>query len=535
MTRRMMREAPLSILACALLVAGVSAPASAQTAGLIGKEVSVARHRQNGEEVVVSPSRVIEHGKLLFEANWTAQEGNGRPLTKGTGKPLSDPTDPLTFPRDFNRISAMDANSCFGCHNVPRSGGGGDIVANVFVTGQRFDFATFDHSDLIPTKGAVNELGEFVTLNNVANSRLTLSMFGSGFIEMLTREITTDLQAIRDGIGAGSCAALTSKGISFGELCHNADGSWDTSGVEGLVAGSLSVSDDAVGPGLQIRPFHQASNVISVREFSNNAFNHHHGIQTEERFGTDVDADGDGFVNEMTIADVTAAAIFQVQLAVPGRVIPDDPDVEAAVLLGEQVFVDIGCTNCHKPRLALNDWIFVEPNPFNPDGNLGADDDYEYAIDLTSPALDQPRLRPRNGVVQVPAFTDLKVHDLSTGPDDPNCEPINMNANPGTDPAGFNGGNCRFITRKLWGIANEKPFFHHGKFTTMRQTIEAHHGAAQAQLDEWNALSDTERDAVIEFLKTLQVLPEDTGALVINEHGQPKRWPQRLGGRKLGS
>ena len=68
---------------------------------------------------------------------------------KGTGAVLSDPNSPLLFPRNFNRISAPDANSCFGCHSQPRAGGGGDVVANVFVLGQRFDFATFDSSDPI--------------------------------------------------------------------------------------------------------------------------------------------------------------------------------------------------------------------------------------------------------------------------------------------------------------------------------------------------------------------------------------------------
>ena len=54
---------------------------------------------------------------------------------------------------------------------------------------------------------------------------------------------------------------------------------------------------------------------------TNNAFNQHHGIQSEERFGIGVDADGDGFVNELTRADVTAVTIFQATLAVPGRMI----------------------------------------------------------------------------------------------------------------------------------------------------------------------------------------------------------------------
>ncbi len=40
-------------------------------------------------------------------------------------------------------------------------GGGGDIVSNVFVLGQRFDFATFTETDPIFIKGAVDELGLF--------------------------------------------------------------------------------------------------------------------------------------------------------------------------------------------------------------------------------------------------------------------------------------------------------------------------------------------------------------------------------------
>jgi hypothetical protein len=50
-------------------------------------------------------------------------------------------------------------------------------------------------------------------------------------------------------------------------------------------------------------PFHQAGAVVSLRQFTNNAFNQHHGIQSEERFGLGVDEDGDGFANELTRAD----------------------------------------------------------------------------------------------------------------------------------------------------------------------------------------------------------------------------------------
>ena len=39
---------------------------------------------------------------------------------------------------------------------------------------------------------------------------------------------------------------------------------------------------------------------MSIREFTNTAYNQHHGIQSTERFGRDTDPDGDGFTNELT-------------------------------------------------------------------------------------------------------------------------------------------------------------------------------------------------------------------------------------------
>ena len=38
-------------------------------------------------------------------------------------------------------------------------------------------------------------------------------------------------------------------------------------------------------------PFHQAGAVVSLRQFTNNAFTHHHGMQSEERFGVGIDED----------------------------------------------------------------------------------------------------------------------------------------------------------------------------------------------------------------------------------------------------
>jgi hypothetical protein len=513
-----MRGARLLVLCAAVFFANLCKQVLAQSQ--IGKEISMPFRLAEGQEFELSLADLVEHGRRLFSANWTIQEGGGRPLTKGTGGPVATPGLRLEFPRNFNRVSAPDANSCAGCHNAPLGivGGGGDIVANVFVLGHRFDFATFNPLDTTTTGGIFDEQSVAANLQNIANSRNTLGMFGSGFIEMLARQITTDLQAIRNTISPGRNAQLVSKGISFGTLARNVDGTWNTSAVVGLATPSLA-SDP---PSLIVRPFHQAGAVISLRQFTNNAMNHHHGIQPTERFPGD--PDDDGFVDEMSQADVTAVTIFQATMAVPGRVIPRDPEIEAAIRLGEQRFLQIGCVSCHIPKLPLvnEGWVFTEPNPFNPPGNRKAEDGPIYRADLTSPHLPSPRLQPERGVVWVPAFTDLRLHDLCDGPDDPNMEPIDMHAPAGS--ASFFAGNRRFITRKLWGTANEAPYFHHGQFTTLREAIFNHGGEAAAIRTGFMALPAVERDAVIEFLKSLQVLPLGSRSLIVDERGRPRNW-----------
>jgi len=506
--------------ACLCLCAAVTAAAVRLTAQ-IGSEKAVPEHLHDGQEFTMSTRALIQFGERLFTASWTIADGGGRPRTKGTGAPLVDQGAPLTFPRNFNRLSGPDANSCAGCHNRPLVGGGGDIVANVFVLGQRFDFVTFDAlGDAVPTRGALDERSRPATLQTIANSRKTIGMFGSGFIEMLAREMTADLQAIRDSTPPGASRRLVSKGMSFGTIGRRADGTWDAAQVTGLPAPSTRTAAAMLPPSLVVRPFHQAGNVVSLRQFTNNAFNHHHGIQSEERFGVGVDADGDGVVNELTRADVTAVTLYQATLPVPGLVISRDPDVRKAVFAGRRRFRDVGCVACHVPQLPLRagGWIFSEPNPYNPVGNAQPGEVAPLFVDLTSRALPPPRLRPVNGVVYVPAYTDLRLHDITRGPDDPDREPLDMNEAAGS-PAFF-AGNSRFITRKLWGIANQHSFGHHGQYSTLREAVLAHAGEADDSRRRFESLSDSDQAAVIEFLKSLQILPPGTRSLCVTDAGE---------------
>lgn len=165
--RKRLRLAALSPLMVAFAALGQSLAAQSET--LVGREVAIPVHLQNGEEFNTPLVQLIDYGKRLFTAPFTIQEGAGRPMSKGTGVKISDPSSPLLFPRNFDRISSPEANACSGCHNAPMVGAGGDRVTEVFVLAQRFDHLTFDHGDGITLRGAVDESGQFVALDNATN------------------------------------------------------------------------------------------------------------------------------------------------------------------------------------------------------------------------------------------------------------------------------------------------------------------------------------------------------------------------------
>jgi len=78
----------------------------------------------------------------------------------------------------------------------------------------------------------------------------------------------------------------------------------------------------------------------------------------------------------------------------------------------------------------------------------------------------------------------------------------------------------------LWGFYNQGgAFMQHGKFTTAREAVEAHSGEALPQRLAFDALPTDLQNDLIEFLKSLQVLPPGSSSLVIDEHGKPKSWP----------
>ena len=434
-------------------------------------------------------AQIVERGESLFTASFNALDGAGRPETTDVG--VNNFRPPHTFPDNFNRISGPDANSCLGCHNQPRAGGSADNAANVFVLADRLHFVNFD--------GQEGDGGDLQTLKTVGNERAPLGLFGSGYVELLAREMTSDLHAIRDDArrrarraGADVTAELSSKGVSFGRMTARPDGSLLTDRVEG-------VNDDLV-----IRPFMQKGTIVSLREFAVKAMNQHFGMQASERFGDSIDHDADGMADELTRGDITALVMFQATLPAPVRADPPSPATRDAAERGEALFTTLGCVTCHIPELPLESAVFSEPNPFNPSGKLSVFDvDEPYTADLT--ALDgingnagAPNFRrDERGRLMIPVFTDLKRHKMGDILDN---EALEEEGVP-TD---------EWLTRKLWGFASEPPFLHHGRATLISEAILSHGGEADASRAAFASLSADDQASVIEFLETLQHPPEDT-------------------------
>jgi cytochrome c peroxidase len=462
----------------------------------IGERPAVRKHIDQNEidRGRYTLRELFEHGRLLFTARFNRLDGQGRPGATGTGDPRA-PGQPA-----FIRTSSPDANSCAGCHNQPRAGGAGDFVANVFVLAQALDPVTLSIEP------------------ELSDERNTLGMMGAGPIEMLAREMSAELIGIRESaraqaalVGSPVARKLVAKGVDFGRIRVLPDGRVDPTAIEG------------VDWDLIVKPFHQKGAVVSIREFTNNAINHHHGMQSVERFGAGVDADIDGIVDELTVGDVTAATLYQAALNTPGRAIPADRARRRAALRGELLFGKVGCASCHVPELVLNSRYFSEPNPYNPPGNLRPEDlPRPYSFDMTLEG-ERPTLRqlPR-GRALIRPFTDLKRHDLN----DEDYDHFGNERVPQGMLAGFAPASAftvaprprptaEFLTRKLWDAGNSDPYGHRGDLTTLTDAIYFHGGEARSSRDAFFELLSEDRDAVIEFLRTLQVLPADSPSIVV--------------------
>lgn len=434
----------------------------------------------------LSSEQLFLVGGALAEVNFNACDGQGRPATTGNGQKRS-PAGQF----NFLRTSGPEANSCAGCHAQPRAGGAGDFVANTFNGTEALDPVTFSIDP------------------SLSNERNTTGMFGAGFIEIMAQEMTTELWAQRDeyaAINFTGHATLKAKGVKFKVKFKN-----------GKVVKAEGIDTDLV-----VKPFGAGGTTATIRQFTVEAFNRHHGMQAEERYDLylgDPDFDEDGIERELTVGDITTVTLWQAMLDRPLQELPDTDEGVQRVLEGTELFAEVGCASCHLQEVKLQSRKFCTPSPYEKE-EFFHDTSKSLCVYLNYNIEDpdktdsrsyggelQPKVPPDEPFVIFP-LTDLKRHrmcdDAATvqAPVRTLCNEQHNEGRPDVDGV---PGYEFFLTADLWQLGESAPYGHNGHFAGLSEIITAHGGEARASRDAYIALPVDSQLKVIEYLKSLKL------------------------------
>ncbi len=368
----------------------------------------------------------------------------------------------------FLRVNGLDAQTCLECHamvsnrTVPATlgiGGFGGINTSAMFQPEIMGSADPDFDGQAEFDG------------RLINPPF---LFGVGGVELVAREMTRDLQVLKRQArrNPGTAVLLETKGISFGSIVANRDGTFDTDKVVG-------VDHDLV-----IRPFGRKGDKASIREFSFNALAFHSGMQAAEIFGGPfADEDNDGVRNEISAGDLSALSVF---LSTLERPVEETPSRTSQ---GERLFRRIGCADCHVPSLKTSGRLLPFTFTNSPEEPFS---DVFYQVDMTRPPSS---FAPSNtGGIEVRMFSDLKRHDMG----DELAENFSL---------ATTRQNREFITAKLWGVADSAPYMHDGRALTLVDAIRMHDNPgseAAAAARRFHSLNTKQKNALLSFLLSLR-------------------------------
>ncbi|MGB5441282.1 MAG: di-heme oxidoredictase family protein [Gammaproteobacteria bacterium] len=461
-----------------LLLGGVlSLFAAAVLAEVIGSGPRLKPEDRVSQDQIVSGSldlvEIRKAGLMVFTTPFNKADGYGDGLYDGSGLDNRDPAmgnrPSLQAGHAFLRVNGLDSQTCLECHSVvsnatvPAQFGVGGV-------GTLNNTALFQPSIIDVADRDLDGIAEFN--GRVINPPF---LFGSGGVELLAREMTADLQSLREQARAepGAALALVTKGVAFGEIIANQSGEIDTSGLEGIDAD------------LVVRPFGRKGDMASVREFAVGALSFHLGMQAAEVFEKEYeDPDNDGVANEISIGDLSALSIFLTTMERPRQ-----QKAGRNERRGFALFKKIGCADCHRPVLTSSSRYLqykltgAAQQPF---------EDTFYSVDLTRKPMRFQRAA--GGGVRIGLFSDLKRHDMGEG--------LSESFDKATDEQ-----NRQYITARLWGIADSAPYLHDGRALTLNDAIELHDSTgseAAPAAQAFMALDDDDKNRLLSFLLTLR-------------------------------
>ncbi len=322
------------------------------------------------------------------------------------------------YDRDFGVGSGLgprfNGDSCRACHIDPIIGGSGPRDVNVM----RHGIMSADGHFTAPAIGTILPKQSNVSVSraepqegvNVFEHRQTPHNFGLGLIDAISEATIRSHADPRDEDGDG-------------------------------ISGRVSTTADG-----RVGRLGWKAQVPSVAEFVRDGFGSELGITVHAQpgltFGKTED-DDEVSDPELTVAQAEDLAFFLSMLAPPPRQASADDE---QAIIGETVFLDIGCTKCHIPTLTSSEG-------------------------------------------PVPLFSDLLLHEIL--------------------PAGAPGiedGTAEmreFRTAPLWGLSQTAPYFHSGEADTIDEAIRLHDGEGSAARQAYEVLSNADRAALLAFLNSL--------------------------------
>ena len=345
---------------------------------------------------------------------------------------------------------------------------------------------------------------------------------------MLADEMTTDLRNIRSLAQAKAAQqhrpvtmGLSSKGIDFGSITAQPDGSVDTSQISGI------------DPDLRVKPFFAEGSEFSIRRFIVGALHNEMGMSASSdpdilaasagaRVVTPSGMVLDGSLDKITpppAADpqngneVDPAVVDHLEFYLLNYFKPGHGQQNDATELGREVFNRIGCASCHVPNLTVNHDRRVADLETNYDPVRGI---FNSLFATATPlivtvddgsGLPLMKLPAGGSFVVKDLLTDFKRHDVG-----PKFYERNWDGTLQTE----------FITRPLWGVGSTGPYGHDGRSMTLDDVILRHGGESQKSRDAYAALSSRKSAALQAYLNSLVLFPPDDTASTLDP-GDPTK------------
>lgn len=364
-------------------------------------------------------------------------------LTPDQNKLFAEGAD--EFDEVYTRESGLGpiyvSSSCGSCH-------AGDNRGHVFTTLTRFGQSdtsgnTFMHlgGPQLQHNFLTGYTGEQVPANATSSRLVAPIVAGSGFLELVADQDLLNMSDPNDQDGDGISGRVN----------------W-TSIPEWVIPSANAISQH----GKYIGRFGKKASTYNIHQQTVQAFNQDMGITTtfmpdnpvNYQSGLQSSPTADPEISDQSVN----ATVFYIQtLQTPFRRNAND----AMVLQGAALFNQIKCNSCHKEMLHT-----------------------QYS---NIAALSQKEFSP---------FTDLLLHDMGAELDDHYTE--------GT------AYTNEWRTAPLWGLGlasqaqgGKYALMHDGRAKSIEQAIEMHAGESLKSKQAYQALSSAEKDALVQFLKSL--------------------------------